>query len=134
MTPQEIFNTVIMHLYTQGCKSIKSGSKFTCLYRGPNDTKCAVGCLIQDTMYEENMEGNGVGTLISDFIVPSYFSSNIDLLFHLQNVHDDAHTALSKEKPTLFNYDKVYAELLNISELFNLDTNVLVNIRSKQNA
>ena len=48
MNIQEIFDTVSVHLLTQNEKSQESDFYRSCLYRGPNGTKCAVGCLIKD--------------------------------------------------------------------------------------
>lgn len=61
-TNQEIFDTVVKHLRSQGCKSIDPETG-NCLYRGPNGKKCAAGCLIPDDKYEESMEGRHVYNL-----------------------------------------------------------------------
>lgn len=52
MNIQEIFDTVSVHLLTQNEKSQESSFYSSCLYRGPNGTKCAVGCLIKDEFYQ----------------------------------------------------------------------------------
>lgn len=56
---QEILDTTVPAILKQGCKSTEGnawpgGAK--CLYRGPNNTKCAVGVLIPDNKYLEAME------------------------------------------------------------------------------
>jgi hypothetical protein len=56
-TLQEIFDKVTTHLLTQGKRSIDE-KKHICLYRGPNGTKCAVGCLIKDEFYHAGLEEN----------------------------------------------------------------------------
>jgi hypothetical protein len=53
MTIQEIFDKVTTHLLTQR-KQSKEGK--VCLYRGPNGTMCAVGCLIKDEFYDGGLE------------------------------------------------------------------------------
>lgn len=53
MTQQEIFTKVKIHLLTQNEKST-DGKK--CFYRGPNGLKCALGCLINDEFYSQEME------------------------------------------------------------------------------
>ena len=54
---QEIFNTVVRHLHAQGKPSIVKG---ICRYRGPDNTRCAIGALIPDEFYTPEMEGKGV--------------------------------------------------------------------------
>lgn len=86
MTPQQIYDTVKAHLLQQRCVSINP--TIGCAYRGDNGTKCAVGALIPDSMYDPAMEGAVIATLIHKFQVPSYFKQNLDLLHSLQRLHD----------------------------------------------
>jgi hypothetical protein len=91
MTPQEIFDTVATHLFTQGKKAVNY--KGSCVYRAGDGSKCAVGVLIPDDHYNVKMETGGIHTLLayhSDEI-PSFFKSNKDLLVDLQHVHDEAY-------------------------------------------
>lgn len=92
-TAQELFDTIVTHLRTQGVQS-KDEMKGVCLYRGPNSTKCAVGILIPDELYRPNMEDNNIDSLIEKDLVPSElveeFSSNKALLLDLQYVHDQS--------------------------------------------
>lgn len=92
MTPQEIFDTVANHLRKQGRPAMSEGN---CVYRGPDGTKCAIGCLIPDELYEEDMEGRGVLALITPdeyetkFVLPDFFNDeNVRLMMDLQTVHD----------------------------------------------
>ena len=55
MTAQEIFDTVLAHLRKQG-EAAKS-YEGECVYRGPDGTSCAVGCLIPDELYDPLIEG-----------------------------------------------------------------------------
>jgi hypothetical protein len=61
-TQQGLFDTVVAHLFTQGRPALVTGdddsdrSTGDCLYRGPNGTKCAIGCLIPDDRYSESLE------------------------------------------------------------------------------
>ena len=57
---KEIFTRVKHHLLTQGVKSQESTYQERCFYRGPNATKCAVGCLIRDELYRVSLEGRPV--------------------------------------------------------------------------
>lgn len=56
-TNQEIFDIVAAHLLQQGVPC-KDG--LSCRYRGVDNTKCAVGCLIKDADYDKNMEGESI--------------------------------------------------------------------------
>ena len=69
LNKQQVFDKVAAHLLAQGITSSKGHEVGgTCLYRGPNGTKCAVGCLIPDDLYSPNMEGKSVpGSVSPDF-------------------------------------------------------------------
>ena len=84
-TKQTIFNRVAKHLITQGKQSIDAGGH--CMYRGPNNTKCAIGCLIPDKLYLPGMEHNTV-YMITIFKVPAYFYEYLGFLTDLQLIHD----------------------------------------------
>lgn len=58
MTNQEVYTKVRTHLLKQGRKSL--GVFGGCTYRGNGGCKCAIGCLIPDTNYKYDLEGNGV--------------------------------------------------------------------------
>ena len=85
MTPQEIFDTVARHLFAQGKQS---RDPVSCLYRGPDGTKCAVGVLIPDATYDEDMEGCSIVGLLREFSLPAWMGEHVNLLQHLQSVHD----------------------------------------------
>lgn len=88
MTAQEIFTTVVTHLRGQGTKA--QTPQLGCVYRGPHNTKCAVGCLIPDALYTPNMEGTVVGCLPDKFPALGFLSEHLDLLHDLQVMHDDS--------------------------------------------
>ena len=89
-TQQETFDTVAKHLLTQGTKS-KKGQ--TCMYRAPDGTKCAIGCLMADEDYSNKMEQhsfmasmtvrNAVGKSGHDVSM-----WNDDFFSELQHIHD----------------------------------------------
>lgn len=92
MTPQEIFNKVATHLFTQGTRAMldpecESGQ---CMYRGPNGSKCAVGVLIPDKLYRKNMETFTINGLLDDekVVLPAWMAENRELLWSLQSTHD----------------------------------------------
>lgn len=56
LSKQEIFDKVAKHLLMQ-MKTSKDGWGHCC-YRSPHGLKCAIGALIPDELYNENMEGS----------------------------------------------------------------------------
>lgn len=122
MQPQEIFDTVVRHLAQQGGPA-KDGNG-DCVYRGQNNTKCAVGCLIPDEMYRPEMDvdnntGNGTGlTHVLSFEVPQFFRVNDELLRSLQLCHDDW-------EPEYDGAKFLVNRLSYIATSYNLDTTVI---------
>lgn len=96
-TLQQVFDKVADHLLTQNRKSkdISHTASTLCRYYGPNDTRCAIGCLIPKSVYREEMEeGYTASELISEFDgVRGLFGSDVlnkvFVLNALQAVHDD---------------------------------------------
>ena len=97
MTPQEIYDTVAKHLFTQGKRSgvLWPTGDFRCKYRGPDGTKCAVGVLIPDEVYDPDMEGHSIVGLFDPdatekggFELPAWMKENLKLLVALQGAHD----------------------------------------------
>ena len=79
ITKQELFDKVATHLLAQ--KRVSTGvypkgsalgdmdsPAYTggCLYRGPDNTQCAFGCLIPDELYRPSMEGRMASSLLYD--------------------------------------------------------------------
>lgn len=95
MTNQEVFDTVVRHLKVQGKRSgvYKANppwpEKFYCLYRGPNNTSCAVGCLIPDDMYSPDLENRPAGAAAINWILLELDISP-GLASGLQRVHDSS--------------------------------------------
>lgn len=84
-TAQELFDTVAAHLLTQNAKSINAHQK--CLYRDGHGRTCAIGCLIPNHRYDEDLEQRTV------FSRAVQHAANIpedlvDLAQQLQQVHD----------------------------------------------
>lgn len=87
LTQQEIFTTVVKHLLTQNKTSIDE-KHISCLYRGPNGLKCAVGILITDDEYSEEMECKSVDVLIDENLLPERLIEHSYFLQQLQKIHD----------------------------------------------
>lgn len=90
---QEVFDTVIRHLVNQRKASV-NGYNGECVYRGPDGTKCAVGCLIPDEVYNVGMEGKNVYDLLhyaacNEINLPEEITEHRALLKNLQDLHDD---------------------------------------------
>lgn len=94
LSSEEIFHRVAIHLFSQGeparAKDREGGTSNVCLYRGPNNTRCAVGFLIPDSAYKEEMEGHGLSALLNNYgeSLPASFWTYKELLSSLQTIHD----------------------------------------------
>lgn len=115
MNAQQIFNTVAAHLFAQGkqSKNLESGC---CLYRGPGDTMCAVGCLIPDDVYDKRMENWSVRTVISRYEALYRLGPHERLLDLLQTTHD--HDQNWASTPAM------HGALSNVAENQSLDFSV----------
>lgn len=97
MNQRQVFDKIKRHLLKQNKKSQK---KTTCLYRGPNGLKCAIGCLIK-TGYSDRLEYQLVTTdavrsaLEKNGVVCN--SRTLAMLTSLQDLHDHASPALWAE-------------------------------------
>jgi hypothetical protein len=129
MTPQEIFDTVARHLFTQGERAgigrdddDSHGDDFSCRYRAPGGATCAVGRLLPDDAYDPGMEGNSVDTICSAYadMLPTWMLDHEELLMRLQHVHDGRESWFS-DKQMRFNLS-----LVAIS--FKLDDSILAGL------
>lgn len=102
-TSQEVFDVVAKHLLDQGKKSEKQGrwsSGTICAYRGDGNTKCAIGALLPDEIYDERLEGQTIRSERFERIIPLVFGTNIspEFLSDLQVLHDNFPPSEWKEK------------------------------------
>jgi hypothetical protein len=97
MNAQEIFDTAVRHLFTQGKRGGKQanyyyGSEgFKCQYRGEDGTKCAVGALIPDELYDPLMDRKSIRAhKLSEWFpcLPAFFKEQAEFLDQLQYIHD----------------------------------------------
>jgi hypothetical protein len=127
MTPQEIFDTVARHLFTQGERAgivmdddpDNIVACFSCRYRAPGGATCAVGKLIPDDAYDPGMEGNAVDTICSAYgdVLPTWMLDQQVLLDRLQIVHDTKEHWSSDKR--------MRWELSLVAVAFGLDDSVL---------
>ena len=85
----EMISRTLGHLVEQGERSY-STEKGSCMYRGPNNIKCAAGFWIPDELYHEAMEFKNIRAG-SNRLDPQYewTPELIDILRNLQDLHDD---------------------------------------------
>lgn len=95
ITKQAVYNHVRDHLLRQGEKSVGPDGE-ACVYRGPNGTSCAVGCLIPESRYSSSLEGltlEAIAVQMAVFGKPATLRTSPHvgmfwLLYMLQKVHD----------------------------------------------
>lgn len=87
-TDQSLFETVARHLFSQGRKAMEGQS---CRYRTEDGLMCAVGCVLPDELYSEELEGSTAPILFD--VLPEFSKMftpvQKNLLTSLQWVHDD---------------------------------------------
>lgn len=88
MNAQEIFDTVVRHLFTQGHPALYDHHGEMCAYRAPNGDRCAFGALIPDAVYSPMMEGSLADTVIDHYGLDD-FRPHAPLIKALQFVHDE---------------------------------------------
>lgn len=90
MTPQEAFDRAVFGTIRQGRGSYVG--RVSCRYRGPDGTRCTIGRLIPDRLYNPEMEGRSARGLLKEWpIVAKHFAGvPVELLEDLQGAHDDA--------------------------------------------
>lgn len=82
---QETFDTIYKHLLDQGGKSVDRDTGI-CMYRGPNGTKCAIGCLIPDDKYDPKWERLPIGDLTG--VITFDNAHTYDMCKQCQSAHD----------------------------------------------
>lgn len=119
MTKQQIFDKVATHLIKQKRFSgelNEEGHRMSCLYRGPDGTKCAIGVLISDDIGVYRWNGAPLAdpdvqdALCRSGVITSRFTSSADsddaflFLSRLQSIHDSINP--SKWPETLARFAK----------------------------
>jgi len=97
MTHQDAFTKMKNFLLAQNAKSeVKNEIENRCLYRGPNNTACAVGCLIPDDEYSPEFEAMSLVRVQES--VSTLRDLRFEFLFGAQRVHDAYPVSLWPEK------------------------------------
>ena len=74
----------------------------TCMYRGPNGRKCAVGAIMPDSKYSPDLEVSTVGDAkvrelhLFDDLDKGYQHEALEIFSELQNAHDRAAVAIKR--------------------------------------
>jgi hypothetical protein len=118
-TAQDIFDTVALHLITQGRRAI-AGTY--CRYRAPNGDRCAIGVLISDEVYNQKMEGQSVRG--NRKYLPTSLQDHMALLVNLQDLHDDVNLCC-RETMTVFNQKLLKSALATVADVHGLSARVL---------
>ena len=124
MQQQEVFDIVVKHLFTQRRQSMTGGY---CAYRGDAGTKCAVGVLIPDDVYTEDMEEKCVDELRHQYhdVLPQFIMDNHSLLQSLQNVHDHYMMVVDNLEVEVFSPHRLWKQLAFVAAVNELDTALL---------
>lgn len=135
LTSQEAFNEVWKHFVVEknkpgmGRASEEDGEPdhevFVCKYRGENGTKCAVGCLIPDDLYDPSMEGKNVNDIViphSPYPRVCELFENVDpeLLRAMQSAHDNLDGVLFHEQDSVDTAAAMKKKLQDIARAYKL--------------
>lgn len=91
MTEQETFDFVVRALHKQSGPSRKVSGSYICAYRGHDGRKCAVGQLIPDDEYRDEMDtGYGLPSLLDNFPQVKPYIKHYSLMRNMQLAHDNA--------------------------------------------
>ena len=88
-TDEGVFEFVKQHLLTQGQRS---ESITSCFYKKSNGLSCAIGCLIENEFYNDDLEfKNGDNPIVIDAVTKSIpnWVINLNMLTDLQIIHDE---------------------------------------------
>lgn len=94
MKKQDILNSTIKTYLVDGKEPGWDTQQVVCRYRGDNGSKCAVGHLIPDSVYNRTFEGRTYNNLrlAAPEVEKLLGSENISFLIRLQHAHDGAAT------------------------------------------
>ena len=106
MTNKEVFNKACEGLASQGWIVSFDQTGGYCAYRGDDNRKCAVGWLVSDDTYDDDIEGLGVRELSWMHVGQQIFKKNhisssersIEFLADLQDLHDNSDNETLKER------------------------------------
>lgn len=115
-TIQQAFDFVVEGLAKQGGPSF-GPAPGTCMYRGEEGRKCALGLVIRDEDYRPKLEGNSVPALMNELEgTPSWslIANHLNFWKGMQRAHD---TAFSKDGLWVRPWDKDVVKLVSSRDL-----------------
>lgn len=105
-TDNDVFNYVSSFLLNQKEKSMIDQNN--CAYRGYDNMKCAIGCIIDDKFYYPKLEHNTIHNEIVQNAVslslPQY-TLNEDFLIEMQLIHDNSNVESWENLFSEFKFD-----------------------------
>lgn len=122
MTTQEAFDTVWDYFVTQE-RPYSMDDENTCQYRGNDGTKCAVGCLIPDSIYKEDMEcWPSIPGLLHVFpeVMELFTGIEDSFLIRLQESHDDAADLAAGQRDDALFTTQVRDNLILVANQYDL--------------
>lgn len=127
MKRQEMFEFIARHLFDQGDRAMGYSEIYgvdVCMYRGRGGTTCAVGCLIPDRFYKENMEGKSITNLIEEKREGlGFLNRHESFLYGMQAVHDE---------PIFWRYtERMRKALRDVAKEYNLKSDFLNELSFK---
>lgn len=125
MKPQVLFDKVARHLFKQNKKCVDPETN-QCRYRGDNNTKCAIGILIPNRLYDPAMETERASRVMRRFpkVETIIGTDNHSLANELQIVHDYAKLTVKKT----FNKKELRLSLMAVAKKNKLSTKVLQEV------
>lgn len=103
---QKVFDYIIKHLRKQNAKSLlprdltKDTFGPSCAYKGMGDMKCAVGCLIEDEEYTDEIERVSIDTLLSEYDLTMNSPDMRSRIIALRKIFNPKFSKLNKDRKT----------------------------------
>ncbi|WP_233867248.1 hypothetical protein [Paraburkholderia adhaesiva] len=99
MDAQALFDHIACHLILQDCvcRHVSPDGDVTCLYRDAQGRACAIGAIVPDSLYAQELEGRSLGNLIPFLsytgpqaarMLAQFMERHLGLLAPLQGIHD----------------------------------------------
>jgi hypothetical protein len=82
---QQVYDRVAAHLRIQKRQSVNAAGN--CAYRGENGLRCAMGIFISDEIFDPEIEGAAIGSLLA-YIPKEVADTGVEFLSDLQMLHD----------------------------------------------
>ena len=120
-TAQEAFDDVVTHLASMTERSVDEEG--TCVYRGKNGNRCAIGGIITDEEYKRGIEGSRVSAIA--YSLPHFvenYGEHTMMLGMLQRIHDKASNWIDADRKPMKD------ALVHHASIYNLNTDLLNTI------